>query len=241
MRTLRSYLALPVVASLLLMCGCGGSGSNSNELPDPTVRFANLSPDVTLDYFTDDDSRATNIGFGATSASFNSLDPAERDVSTRATGSSIELTNDLFSFQRDTNTLIVSYGLNNFGTENEKRLQTAFVNVDRKTPNGTKSRVIAFNAYVRATGDGNIPIVFKDSITNPSITFSAINFGGSNVKELDAGQVTLFAQQEGTDNQITSVTKTLEAGKIYLMYLGGIDGSAGATTPSVQFIELQTR
>lgn len=239
MRTLRSYLALPMVATLLLMAGCGGSGSNSSNLPDPAVRYINLSPDVTLDYFTNDDSRATNLAFGQSSANFTSFSPDQLDVSTRESGSSIELTNDLFTFQSDTNTLVISYGLNNFGTENQKRLQTTFLTVDRKVPNGTKARIIAFNAFLRGTGDGNVSVGFKNSLTNPSIAFAPSTFGTSTIKELDAGPVTLYAQREGTDSEITNVTKTLEPGKIYLMYIGGIEGTTGVTAPAIQFIEIQ--
>jgi len=228
-----------MVAILLLIAGCGGSGSNSSNLPDPAARFINLSPDVSLDYFTNEDSRATNLGFGASSPNFQTFSPDQLDVSTRATGSSIELTNDLFTFQSSSNTLIVSYGFNNFGTENEKRLQTTFLNVDRRPPNGTKSRVIAFNAFLRPTGDGNVSVGFKDSLTNPSITFAPTAFGRSSVRELDAGPVTLFAQREGTESEIANITRTLEPGKIYLMYIGGIEGTVGVTVPAIEFIEIQ--
>jgi len=237
------FVGLATLA-LGVLAGCGGSSGSISSLPDPRLRFFNLSPDSTLDLRLNDDTKATNIPYGASGANFFSLDideEAEYDLALRATGSTIDLTNDYRTFARDTNWVVVAHGLQTFGTENSKRLQASLVNVDRTRPNGTRSRVVAFHGYVPATGNDNFPIVFKNDLTIPTISFSALNFGGFASQEIDAGPQTFIAQRQSTDGEITRVTKVFESGKIYLMYIGGVEGATGATAPKIDFFEIQPK
>ncbi len=237
------FLGLATLA-LGVLAGCGGSSGSVTALPDPRLRFFNLSPDSTLDLYLNDDTRATNIAYGASAANFFSLDideETEYDLALRATGSTIDLTSEFRTFARDTNWLVVAFGLQTFGTENSKRLQASLVNVDRTRPNGTRSRVVAFHGYVPATGNDNFPIILKNDLTIPTISFPALNFGGFTTQDIDAGPQTFIAQRASTDGEITRVTKVFESGKIYLMYVGGVEGAAGATAPKIDFFEIQPK
>ena len=55
---------------------------------------------------------------------------------------------------------------------------------------------------------------------------------------IDAGTVTLVAQRESTETVVATVTKTFEAGKIYVMALTGTESGTGATAPAINFIEI---
>ena len=220
------------------MLGCGGSGGSE---PKPNYRFLNLCSDTNLDMLIDDTTEYTNIAFLDATTLFKITDPKLEDFTIEQTGSTIPIDTQSQAMASNTDNLIIAFGLNNFGTENEKRLRFLFQPVNRTIPNGTKSRVYGMNTFVRSVGNQNFAVIFKNPGTVSTINFNPVNFGEVTVQEIDAGPTTLVAQRQNTETEVASVTKTFEAGKIYLMALTGVEGTTGATAPTITFIEIPSR
>ena len=227
-----------VAFALLIGCilGCGGSGTG--KLPDPNYRFINLCTDASLDMLVDDDIEFTNVGFMDTNTLFKTVEPELKDFSIEESGSTVFIDSQSQAMGANTHHLVIAFGLNNFGTENEKRLRFLFQPVDRSIPNGSKARVYAMNTFVRDLGNQNFSVIFKNPGTISTINFNPVAFGEVTVQEIDAGPVTLVAQRQNTDTEVATVTKTFEAGKIYLMALTGTESGVGANAPTINFIEI---
>lgn len=230
-----AVLGLLAIGSLI---GCGGSGS---PLPDPNYRFINLCPDASLDLLVNDDTEFANVAFMQDPTDFKSVKSEIKDFSIEENGSTVIIDSQTNTLAGNTDTLVLAYGLNNFGTEPEKRLRIGFQQINRIAPNGTKSRVYAMNAFNRDLGNQNYSVVFKNPGTLATITFSAVALGGVTMQEIDAGPTTLVAQRENTETEVASVTKTFEAGKIYLMVLTGTESGTGALAPTINFIEIPAK
>lgn len=229
-----------VFGMLTLMClfACGGGGGTI--LPDPNYRFINLCPDASLDLMVDDDTTVTNVAFLADTTLFQSVKSEDKDFSILETGSTVVIDSQATTLGGNTDTLVIAFGLNNFQTENEKRLRFIFQQVNRVAPNGTKARVYAMNAFNRDFGNQNFAVTFKNPGTISTVNFNPVNLGELDVKEIDAGPVTLVAQRLNTETVVATVTKTFESGKVYLMALTGTESGTGAQAPTISFIEIPT-
>lgn len=223
---------------VLAIVGCGGG--SSTVLPDPNYRFLNFCTDAKLDLLVNDEIEFTNVDFLDDTTTFKSVESKLKDFSIEETGSTVIIDSQATTLAGNTNTLVLAYGLNNFGTENEKRLRFGFQQVNRVAPNGTKARVYAFNAFNRDEGNQNFAIIFKNPGTVSSINFSPINLGEFSIQEIDAGPQTLVAQRQNTETEVATVTKTFEAGKIYVMALTGTESGTGNKAPTISFIEIPT-
>ncbi|MBS1728510.1 MAG: DUF4397 domain-containing protein [Armatimonadetes bacterium] len=221
---------------VLAIVGCGGG--SSTILPDPNYRFMNFCPDATLDLLVNDDTVNTNVGFLDDTTTFKSVKSELKDFSIEETGSTVVIDSQATTLTGNTDTLVLAYGLNNYGTENEKRLRFSFQTVNRIAPNPSKARVYAFNALNRDPGNQNFSVVFKNPGTLSNINFAAVALGGVTMQEIDAGPQTLVAQRENTETEVATVTKTFEGGKIYLMALTGTESGTGNLAPTINFIEI---
>jgi len=188
-----------------------------------------------------DDIEFTNIGFMDSTTVFKTVESKLKDFSIEETGSTILIDSQNQAMSSNTDNLIIAFGLNNFGTENEKRLRFQFQQVNRTVPNGTKARVYGMNTFCRGNGNQNFAIIFKNPGTISTINFNPVNFGEITFQEIDAGPTTLVAQRQNTDTEVASVTKTFEAGKIYFMALTGTESGTGANAPTINFIEIPAK
>ncbi len=218
--------------------GCGGS---VGKQPDPNVRFVNLCTDATLDFLIDDTTIDTNIGFMDQTTIFKKTDPKLEDFGIEETGSTVLIDSQAQAMSANTDNLVIAFGSKNFGTEPEKRLRFLFQPVNRLLPNGSKSRVFAMNTFNRSLGNQNFAVIFKNPGTISTINFNPVNFGEVSAQEIDAGPTTLVAQRQDTETEVASVTKTFEAGKIYLMALTGVEGGVGVNAPTINFIEIPSK
>ena len=225
---------------LLMGCvlGCGGSGGSQ---PDPNYRFVNFCTDANLDMLIDDTTEYTNVAFLDGTTLFKSTESKLEDFSIEETGSTVLIDSQAQVMSHSTDNLVIAIGLKNFGTENEKRLRFIFQEVNRTMPNGSKARVYAINTFNRNVGNQNFGVTFKNPGTVSTINFNPVNFGEVTVQEIDAGPTTLVAQRVSTETEVATVTKTFEAGKIYLMALTGTESGTGAQAPAINFIEIPAK
>jgi hypothetical protein len=224
----------------LLVIGCGGS-SGTNALPDPNLRFINVAPDVSLNLDADEDNLFSNLSFLAGTSQFVKIKNELKDFVMTENGSTVAIDSQTTTLAKDTDHLFVAFGKKDFGAETEKRLRFSPFQVNRRTPNGTKARVYGFNGFVRSVGEQNFGVVFKNPGTISTINFAPVAFGEITSQEIDAGPQTLVAQRQFTETEFATVTKNFEPGKIYFMVFSGVEGTTGATTPAISFIELQKR
>ena len=235
---LRFGIAVIGLLSIVSQFGCGGG--SSSVLPDPNYRFINLCPDANLDLLVNDDIEFTNVGFLDATTTFKSVKSELKDFTIQETGSTVALDSQATTLTGNTDSLVLAYGLKDFGAENEKRLRFSFQQINRVMPNGSKARVYAMNAFNRDTGNQNFSVIFKNPGTLSSINFASVALGGVTMQEIDAGPQTLVAQRENTETEVATVTKTFEAGKIYLMALTGTESGTGTQAPTINFIEIPT-
>ncbi|MEI7985078.1 MAG: hypothetical protein WCI55_05565 [Armatimonadota bacterium] len=237
MKVYSGIVAFGLLGGCLLGCG----GSSTGQLPDPNYRFVNLCTDANLDMLVDDDIEFTNIAFLDTTTIFKSKESKLREYAIQENGSTVIIDSQSQTMSDNTDNLIIAFGLNNFSTENEKRLRFLFQPVNRTVPNGSKARVYGINTFCRDFGSQNFAVIFKNPGTISTINFNPVNFGEVTVQEIDAGPTTLVAQRQNTDTEVATVTKTFEAGKIYVMALTGTESGTGANAPAINFIEVTTR
>lgn len=236
MKLRTGIIGLGMVLSFAM--GCGGS---TGKLPDPNVRFINFCSDASLDLLIDDTTKFTGVTFLDASTLFQTTDPKLEDFSIVETLSTVVIDSQATAMTSNSDNLVIAFGLNNFGTENEKRLRFSFQPVNRALPNGSKARVYAMNTFCRSTGNQNFAVIFKNPGTISTINFNPVNFGEVTLQEIDAGPTTLTAQRQSTETEIATVTKNFEAGKIYFMALTGVEGGVGVKAPTINFIEIPVK
>lgn len=222
-------------ALAISIAACGG-GTSTSELPDPNFRVINLAPGVALDVFVNDSAVVSNVASSSTTTTFGKTESEEKDFSINENGSSIVIDSQSRTLNKDSDHLLIAFGLKDFATENQKRLRFDFFQVNRLIPNGNKARVYAFNSFLRSAGEDSYAVTFKNPGTNPAISFNPVDFGQITSSEIDAGPVTLTAQRQFTETEVVTTTKDFEAGKIYLMVFGGQEPA-----PSITFFEIQPK
>src|SRR5688500_7486064 len=163
------WLAPLVAALMMLVAGCGGGGASN--LPDPTIRVLNASPDSTLlEFLFNDVIHGSPLAYLTSSPTFASYDTQDEpfvDVALRENATTMELWSEVVNLQQDKHFLFLAVGLEVFGTEFEKRLRLLAVDVNRNAPIGNKARVYVAHAYHRATGFQTPNIDFQTPGDNP--------------------------------------------------------------------------
>lgn len=237
------------VAGLALSClliGCGGSGG-IDVATYPTMLFVNASADTTgLDLWLNETALAADFQYLESNADFTAFefisdDNGAYDVITQDTVTFEVYDAQNLVFPRDTDTVIVTTGLQNFGTEFLKRLQSVYVEIDRTAPNGNKARLYVVHAFVREAGFATPAIKFQNPGDNPQFITASIDYANSESITVDSGTMDWTAVRSDSNGTVVYASKTqnLAAGGIYLVLVSGIENDATpAKQPAITFIEL---
>lgn len=230
-----------VFAMLMVLFGCAGgsSGGGGNNAPDPTVQFYHgVSDGSNYDFLYDEDVLTANLAFRDASAGFQDVDALIHDVLIRETGTTNEIWAETFDFQRDRDYLIAALGLENYGAEPLKRAKLTRVEVNRQVPNGNKARIIVFHGFNRAAGFLTPAIDFQNPGNNPLVALRGILYGETQVALIDATNQTLQARRAGTESVFVEDTISFGAGKIYAVFVLGVEDGVGPLAPRIEVIEL---
>ncbi len=237
---IRLFAALAVGLLALLFAGCGGGGNGPN-LPDPIIRFINSSPDSNpLDFFINTDKDASALAYLSSSIDITTKQ-GDHDLTVQDSTTQNELDAIAFTFSRNVKYVGLTVGLENFGTENLKRLQLLAFSYDKTPPNGTKARLLIVHGYMRAPGFDTPNIDFQSPGNNPQFSSPNIAFASSPaVLLIDAGVSLPFqARRAGTENVLASDPgTTFDAGGIYLTLVTGVEAQVGVEAPQIKYIKL---
>lgn len=256
MKTCWKQLSVVAAVFALALTGCGGGGSNS-ELPDPEVRFVNGSPSTdNLDFLLNDAATAPNVAYLGATTDFQAVEFLNEnedgyDISVRRTGQTSDLDRVSTVLQRNTNKMLVAIGLQNPGSEPEKRLRLQLWDLDRTTPVGNKSRIFFLNAFLRSTGFETPPVTFQSvipgdptSIDNPQFKVENVAYGNNAVLTIDSGNRRFIVRRSDTQAlvQYASQDFNFESGAIYLALMTGQEANPNpALQPRIQFIRMSTK
>ena len=241
-------LAVVACAFGVLFAGCGGSGGTSSAVK-PTMLFINASADTTaLDLWLNETILASNFQYLEANADFTpfefiSDDDGAYDVVTQDTNTEEVFDSQNRVFELDTDTIIVSVGLQNFGTEFLKRLQSVFINVNRTAPNGNKARLYVVHALVREAGFTTPQVIFQNPGDNPQFSTGGIDYGSAKDITVDSGPSDWEARRQDADGDVIYATQstTLDPGSVYLVMVSGIENDADPNKqPKITFIKLTT-
>ena len=236
----RILLGLLASAGLTLS-GCGG-GSGGNGLPDPTIRFFNGSSDSTaLNFLLDDTVEAPQLAYLGSSPNFKSVEAKVRDLRIMEDGTSVDLWSELLGLVKDKHYLVSAIGLENYGIETLKRVQTLALEIDRTAPNGSRARLIVIHGYNREAGLETPAIDLQTPGDNPQFVVRNIAYATAKLLDVDAGTWTFEARRNGTETVLVSQAATLGGGKIYAAYVLGVENAGGQQAPRIEFVELQTK
>lgn len=242
-----------ILTALAVVLGCGGSSGLNSQPPNPVVAFINASPDSpALDAFLNNIQLANNIPYLSSAprsgavTTFASFEVGEYDVRVEPDGVPENGADPIvFQFNRDSNSMVVAFGLENDGGEFEKKLQTTTFSVDRTKPNGDKARLIIVNGLVGSPGFESPTIDFRNPGDNSIVNVPNIAYGGNNNTLIDSGAQTFVARLTGTEGDEGNITPdttfTFGAGKFYAAIISGVEGEAGALSPRITFLEIQTK
>lgn len=238
------WIALGLVAAI---AGCGGSGGGTFTSADPRLYFLSASSDSgPFDFNIDADKKASNIAFGQLSPQATTT-AGDHDVVLLQAGTQNQLDALTNTFTADTDTLAFGVGLQNpdpndpFG--NEKLLRLAVQQVNLKTPNGTKARLIVVQGFSRASGFETPQVDLRPPGNNvpTGSTIANIDFGTSQTIDVDTTQNTFVIRRSGTEQvYIGPVTFNLAAGSIYIVLVSGVEGATtGNLKPQMQLIKIK--
>lgn len=240
------------LTALIILAGCGGGGdSRSSGLPDPEIRFLNITlppvgstpgTDPGLDIVLSSQNnpeavRRNGILFGEMSPNFQEIDFIEEsdgayDTSIRKSGQIGEFDREYSPFQKNTDTLIMGMGLQDSGGENRKRARVLFVQIDRKAPTGN-CRIYFLNAFLRSPGLDtpsvtlqNIDLGDPNSIENPSFKIQNVEYAALKSESLPPGPLTLIVRRnfDAGSGALVEYARTnfnFEAGKVYFAVITG--------------------
>lgn len=232
-----------VLLAALLAASCGGGGGSTGR--NPTIRSYNGSPDAPeLDFLRNDDVIAAALAFLTGQTEFTSIEPGLTDISVRITGTTDILDSLLLDFPRDVDTVCSTLGLLDYGTEPEKRLRIVVNSIDRRAPNGNVARLNIYHGFIRAPGFSTPNIDFQNPGENPQFRAPDIEFAGTAQLLVDAVPQTFQARRAGSEEvyaEITLQPGDIEAGKVYVVYVLGIEGGSGNQSPRIVFEEVPTR
>lgn len=267
MITSRKLWRLAAVLGLAVaLVGCGGGGStgggSSDRREDPFVQFVNSVPDSgALDFFMNDTRFAPNIPYLQANNDFIQVpelvfneDEGAYDIYARVVGQTEDLDRIVEVVQKETASVVVAFGLVNFGTEFEKRAQLLRQQIRRTPVTGNRARLVVLNGLVEEVGNRSPIIDFQTPGDNPVIRFRGIEYGKTNIPAVTEGQpldpivasgtYTFQAKRGDVDGDFiyTQTEVTLVPGRTYFVLVTGVQGaSEPAQRPRIQFIQLSTR
>lgn len=235
MRTAAAVLCLSAIG--LVLSGC--PGGSSQAAPDPTIRFINTSPDSgPLDFFLDEDLEGAALAFLASTAGFKSIESGPYDIGVFDAGTQNNHDAIFVNLNRDKHYLVSAIGLVNYGTEAEKRLRLVLTEINRNAVNGNVARLIIFHAFARETGFQTPAIDFQNPGDNPQFKVENIAFASSKTLTVDAGNHDFEARRNESEHVYATANVTLGAGKIYAVFVTGIENGTGGLAPQIVFVEI---
>lgn len=233
MKLRQSCLLLATLAGLLV--GCGGGPTTVRIY----YRFTNVVPDVaTADFYVNDQLQSAAIGY-AQSNSWVRLEDDEDWTFYDAFegGTQTPLDSIAVRKQNKVSTHVIACGFKTPGSQ-QPGVRLVPVTVTRTTPGGSNARLIWVHAYMREVGvqTPNVDI-FRTGKISPEI--SDLAFGDTRVGFLAAGTYTFTVRITGTLQGflIERPNVVLEAGKIYIVLLKGVENETGVLTPDIELIE----
>lgn len=249
----RSLLLFGIsLTALIAASGCGGGGdSRSSGLPDPELRFLNLTIppvgvtpgtdgglDIVISSQTNDNAlRSDGIAYGAMTPNFQEIrflteEDGAYDTSIRRAGQLGELDREYSPFQRNTDTLVLGMGLQDAGGESRKRARVLFIQVNRTAPTGN-CRIYFLNAFLRSAGLDipsvtlqNIDLGDPNSIENPSFKIQNVEYAAVKNEVISPGNNTLIVRRNfevgtGALVEYARTNFNFEAGKVYFAVISG--------------------
>jgi len=231
-----------------------------DRLPDPTVRFVNgVVGNQAVDVFLNEDRTVADLGYTFATADFQRIDFIREsedayDVTVKPAGDVEELDRIANSFAKDTHTIVLAYGLKDFGADFEKRPQIALIPTSRVRPIGEKALILVVNDLARPEGVQNEAIDFQsvdptdpNSEDNPLFKKANIGYGTysatANDVLIDSGTRTFQVRQSGSDAVEVYAERefNFEAGKVYLALVAGqVENTTPGLAPQIVFIPLST-
>lgn len=226
-------LALLIVAGLSM--GCGGG---------PTLfriyhRFTNVVPDVaTADFYVNEQLQSSGIGYAQSNAWVRLEDEEDWTFYDAFEGGTQTALDSIAVRKEDkVSTHLVACGFKAPGSQ-QPGVRIVPLPVPRTTPGGSNARLIWLHAYMREVGvqTPNVDI-FRTGKIGAEITDLA--FGRNRLGLLAAGTYTFTVRITGTTQGflIEKPGIVLEAGKIYIVLLKGVEDEVGALAPDIVLIE----
>lgn len=245
------------------LIGCGGGGSSediTDRFPDPTVFFINSVPDVNqLAFKINDLQLVPNLGYLNTNADFLTIardkeEDGGTDYSIENGTTGEEFERDNRTFEKDTDSLILAFGLANPGTEITKKIQQFVIQVNRRVVAG-KCRLLIFNALIQPAGVDGRSINFRDvdpadpdTLVNPLFGKDNLQFGtfANDASILDVDPGTRTFQARASDSDAVEIfcqrTITLRSNTIMLaLVTGRVDSNDANLQPRIEFINISTK
>lgn len=238
MNGFRLFALLGAIAIFLSGCAGGGSGTGSTA-PDPDVLFFNGVHDSgAYDFLIDDDVLAAALSFVGISPNFFQARPIIQDVTVRESATTNVIWAETYEFLRDRNYVISALGIQAYGVEPLKRARLFRHEVNRELPNGTKSRIYLINGFNRKAGFLTTAIDFQNPGNNPQVALRDVPFGGSEGTLIDATTHTFEVRRTATETVYVTRTFTFGGGKIYAVFVLGVEEGVGNAAPRIEIIEL---
>jgi len=233
---LRALGALVLIAVVLLV-GCGGNG-NPNE--QYFYRLTNAIPFLAsgVDFMVDKEISASGVAYGSdtdyvetdleeTNIFFDILDSATHEFLDSIVGEKTD----------DESLHLFAVGIKNGPMTLQPIAQLAPVVVNRTTPQGS-ARIVFVNGYSRRAGvqTPHVDLIRSGQI-QPVVT--DLEFAGSRTFVLPAGTYTLSARYAGLMSGVflTSSPQLLEANKVYIILLQGVEDAAAPYHPQFRIFE----
>lgn len=231
-------LGFCAVLCTLLLYGCAGGGLGVFPF---FYRLTNGIVDVAaVDLQVDKQVAATNVAFGDSTAyvETDTSPPTLIFFDLLEAGTSNFIDSIVFTKQRDISVHLFGVGMDNPGPlQPQGRLVP--VNVNRRTPQGNNARLVVVHGFVRAAGT-----------QTPNIDFFRSGQIGALISDLEFGNAETITLAEGTyDFEVriaglmsgtlmtTPSPVTIEARKVYIVMLRGLEGGAGALAPQIYIFE----
>ena len=244
-RTLSSVCVIAAMAFALF--GCGGSGGTTSQ-SDPTFFFVNSSPDSgSLHFLLNDVLKGDSVPYLGDTTDFEEVEFIEDAdggytalIENTTTGFEYDAEN--LVLPKDSHSVFMALGLEDFGTEFEKRLRLFRIPVDRDAPIGNKVRLYIVHAFSRKAGLQTPHIAFQNPGDNPQYRAGNIPFGKASEMLIDSGPSDWIARREDTTADVIYATKNvnLPPGSVYLVLVTGIEDEVGAAEPQIVFLQLST-